>query len=181
MLLRRFSPQQAEDLLRDWKLDNRTRKHTLQILSDAALPPPDSLVQARKRLNRESLSEALQALEHQAALWPPQEDPAPLARARKRLEQAAPLCCRLEQLAITGRQLRPIGVPPGREMGNMLRSLLEEVMDGRLKNERDCCFRPGPRPLGGKKVLALRLTGCYTITRNYRGIFSKKGKEVDTT
>ena len=153
MLLRRFSPQQAEDLLRDWKLDNRTRKHTLQILSDAALPPPDSLVQARKRLNRESLSEALQALEHQAALWPPQEDPAPLARARKRLEQAAPLCCRLEQLAITGRQLRPIGVPPGREMGNMLRSLLEEVMDGRLKNERDALLDRARVLWEGKKFL----------------------------
>lgn len=154
MLLWRFSPQQAEGLLRDWKLDNRTRKNTLQILSDAALPPPDTLAQARRRLNRETLSEALWALEHQAALWPPQEDPLPLSRAKRWLEQAAPLCCRLDQLAITGRQLRPIGVPPGREMGSMLHFLLEEVMDGHLKNERDALLDRARILWKGKKPLS---------------------------
>lgn len=53
------------------------------------------------------------------------------------MKTASGTCCRLEQLAVTGRQLRPVGVPPGKEMGNMLRRLLEEVMEGRLENQRD--------------------------------------------
>ena len=46
------------------------------------------------------------------------------------------LCVRQDQLALSGRDLMELGMPPGPEMGRLLRQMLEGVIEGNLPNER---------------------------------------------
>ena len=48
----------------------------------------------------------------------------------------APLCYRLRDLAVNGSDLQEIGIPTGKELGNLLRLLLDKVMSGELENSR---------------------------------------------
>lgn len=135
VLLSRLAPGEANALLRLWKLDNRTREAAVTILTEAAAPLPDTLPAARRLLNRLSPDLARLLPAHVSALDPALRPAAEKAEAL--IREASALCCRLDQLAVTGRQLRPVGVPPGKEMGAMLRLLLEEVMEGTLENQKD--------------------------------------------
>ncbi len=49
---------------------------------------------------------------------------------------AAEQCFSLKHLAIGGRDLLELGVPQGREIGHILNTLLEQVVDGTLPNEK---------------------------------------------
>lgn len=46
-------------------------------------------------------------------------------------------CLTLRDLAVNGKDLLAMGIPQGPEMGKLLSSLLEEVLEGSLPNERD--------------------------------------------
>ncbi|MDR1953118.1 MAG: HD domain-containing protein [Clostridiales Family XIII bacterium] len=46
-------------------------------------------------------------------------------------------CYALKDLAVNGRDLIDAGAPAGPAIGNILKTLLEEVLEGRLPNERD--------------------------------------------
>ena len=50
-------------------------------------------------------------------------------------------CVDLKALAIHGEDLQAIGYIPGRQLGDTLQQLLEEVMDGQLPNERSALLR----------------------------------------
>ncbi len=45
-------------------------------------------------------------------------------------------CCRVSQLAVNGRDLMAAGVAPGPGLRRVLEALLEEVITGRLPNEK---------------------------------------------
>lgn len=49
-------------------------------------------------------------------------------------EQAKGLCCKIGDLALGGRELLELGVPKGPEMGEILHSLLLDVVDGLCEN-----------------------------------------------
>lgn len=49
---------------------------------------------------------------------------------------AADECLTLKKLAISGNDLIALGIPKGKEIGNTLNALLEQVIDGRLPNEK---------------------------------------------
>ena len=51
------------------------------------------------------------------------------------LEQA--LCVRQDQLAVNGRDLMALGMAPGPEMGQLLRQMLDAVIEGDLNNDRE--------------------------------------------
>jgi tRNA nucleotidyltransferase (CCA-adding enzyme) len=51
--------------------------------------------------------------------------------------EAEKACLSLSTLAVDGDDLRAIGVAPGPAMGEMLRSLLDRVLDGDLENDRE--------------------------------------------
>lgn len=61
-------------------------------------------------------------------------------------------CFAIRDLAVNGRDLREAGVPEGPEIGRILRTLLEEVIDGELPNEKqalldraaDCSLSQAP-------------------------------------
>ena len=46
-------------------------------------------------------------------------------------------CCSVSQLAVKGGDLIAAGIKPGPAMGGILGALLEDVIDGRLPNERE--------------------------------------------
>ena len=45
-------------------------------------------------------------------------------------------CFSLKDLAVNGRDLMGIGIPPGPHMGEVLNHLLDEVVEERIPNER---------------------------------------------
>ena len=50
--------------------------------------------------------------------------------------QAENACCRVGQLAVNGRDLMALGLPPGPGLRRALEALLEAVITGQLPNER---------------------------------------------
>ena len=46
-------------------------------------------------------------------------------------------CFALNQLAVNGNDLKAIGITDGRQIGQLLRQLLDEVIDDQLPNEKD--------------------------------------------
>jgi len=51
--------------------------------------------------------------------------------------EAQKLCCRREDLALSGRDLIALGVPPGTTVGDCIDRLLTEVLENRLPNTRE--------------------------------------------
>lgn len=50
-------------------------------------------------------------------------------------------CFRVDQLAVDGRDLKALGVAQGPEIGELLRALLVQVMDGRVDNQREALIQ----------------------------------------
>jgi len=84
-------------------------------------------------------------------------EPAAAVKRLRELERAAELargiiadgeCCTLRQLAIGGDELVALGLPPGPEVGRILRRLLREVTDGKLANERGALMGEAGRLMG---------------------------------
>ncbi|MBS4961035.1 MAG: HD domain-containing protein [Clostridiales bacterium] len=46
------------------------------------------------------------------------------------------LCCSIKELAVSGRDLISIGIPQGKELGELLRFLLKKVIDEEVPNQR---------------------------------------------
>lgn len=46
------------------------------------------------------------------------------------------LCCSINELAVSGRDLISIGIPQGKELGELLRFLLKKVIDEEVPNQR---------------------------------------------
>jgi tRNA nucleotidyltransferase (CCA-adding enzyme) len=47
------------------------------------------------------------------------------------------MCCSYSTMAINGRDLIGLGMNPGEELGVVKKRLLEEIMDGRIPNEKE--------------------------------------------
>ena len=82
----------------------------------------------------------LQTLEELANLWSAQgpkkkEQVEEFRRYAEWLEQNH-VCCRVNQLAVNGRDLMAAGVAPGPGLRRVLEGLLEQVITGRLPNEK---------------------------------------------
>lgn len=56
--------------------------------------------------------------------------------ARMEAIRASGACLSLRTLAVNGRDLMQLGIPPGKEIGQLLQLLLDSVVDGTLPNER---------------------------------------------
>ena len=120
-------------------MDGRTRDAVLALLTlrEAEIPPERSaLCRWLNRIGEEPLRRliALRRAEH-AADGESQEDCENLERALDAVLRSG-ACCRLRDLAVTGRDLRALGVPEGEQIGRTLQQMLDAVMDGELPNER---------------------------------------------
>ena len=71
-----------------------------------------------------------------AALYPEQKEEWKALQTEAETLTAQNACCRVSQLAVNGRDLMAAGVAPGPGLRRVLEALLEEVITGRLPNEK---------------------------------------------
>lgn len=130
----------AEEQLRALKCDNETRVRVVEIVRFHDLPLQSSGRFIRRQLAKHGNTLADIIYAHIA------DDSAKIPEARERIPKwreilalaekiaAQEPCLTTRDLAISGRDLAEL-VPPSRRMGEILRSLLSEVIDGTLPNE----------------------------------------------
>lgn len=70
---------------------------------------------------------------------PPAQIEEEIARLEECLQEilAQEQCFCLKHLAVKGRDLLALGIPPGPELGQLLQTLLEKVLEGELENQKD--------------------------------------------
>ena len=51
------------------------------------------------------------------------------------------ICCSYSAMAINGKDLMRMGIEPGIRIGQLKKQLLEEVVDGRIPNEREALLK----------------------------------------
>ena len=131
----------ADRVLRRLRYPTRVRQHVVRIVAahgfhlDGALEPRD----ARRFLADHGDELALDLIEHKAAdlaakrVAPGELDQ--LARLRELIEQERSQPHRLGDLAVDGDDLKAIGLQEGPELGRILRTLLDEVVDDPARNE----------------------------------------------
>ncbi|MCL2106028.1 MAG: HD domain-containing protein [Oscillospiraceae bacterium] len=159
----------AEELLKGLRCPKRLiahvlqliRRHELRLLEQASEPkgiPPAALRKLLGEMGEESLLDLLELMRADTAAQAPDK--------RYRLDAYEPLCAqvremsgskactRLSQLAVNGNDLMAVGLR-GPGLGKALDRLLEEVLEGRLENEREAliqyALRYGDYPGRGSK------------------------------
>lgn len=134
--------------MRRLKFDNETRERVCRLVAahDRVIPAQEKSV---KRLMREMGDEDIDRLmeikrcdrlSHAEGHNTPSPDLQKIPELVRSI-RASDACVSLRDLKINGKDLRGIGVPDGRRMGEILSALLEEVLDDRLPNERETLLR----------------------------------------
>ena len=99
---------------------------------------PDTVIRIRKLLGRYDLHTVQRLAALGAAMEPEQAaDFAAQAELAAQLD-ADGVCCRVSQLAVNGRDLMAAGIPAGPGLRRTLEALLDAVIRGQLRNERQC-------------------------------------------
>ena len=117
--------------------------HELRLLDEA--PNPVRLRRLLGKFGKEVLLELIDLMRADACAQAPEkrafrlENYEPMRRAVRALVQQNS-CVARKQLAVTGRDLIPLGLQ-GPRLGQALDRLLEEVLEGRLPNEREALLR----------------------------------------
>ncbi len=145
------SEAMAEGILRRLKYDRRTRETVRRLVKYHDVPIDNTDAALRRWLNRLGEQElrwllAVQEADTKAhAPWVAEERLAHLAALRTRLDAilAEGQCVSLKTLAVCGEDFLQHGVRPGRDLGECLRMLLDEVLCGNLPNERDILLAKG--------------------------------------
>ena len=135
----------AEPVLDRLRFDSRRRREILELIRFHDTPPEPSPRSVRRwlaRLGPEQLFRLLEvaradALAHAAWTVEPRLRELDAAEALLREALAENACFTLKNLAVKGNDLLALGVPEGKQVGRLLRRLLEEVLDGRTPNERE--------------------------------------------
>ena len=97
------------------------------------LPPT---LQAKRLLGKYDLHTVQQLTALWSALQPERKDEFTALQKEAETLTAQSVCCRVSQLAVNGRDLMAAGVAPGPGLRRALEALLEEVITGRLPNEK---------------------------------------------
>ena len=93
-------------------------------------------LQAKRLLGKYDLHTVQQLTALRAALAPEEKASFDALRAEAEALTAQGVCCRISQLAVNGRDLMAAGAAPGPGLRRVLEALLEEVITGRLPNEK---------------------------------------------
>ena len=105
-------------------------------MSEEKAPAHAGEIAIRQLLGRYGLCTVERLCALCAALHPQNAPACALAAQRARQLEADGVCCRVSQLAVNGRNLMAAGVAPGPGLRRALEALLEEVITGRLPNEK---------------------------------------------
>lgn len=138
-----ISAEMTRSVMNRLKFDNETKHKVLELikLHDAPIEPSECAVKrVLNKLSEEQFYNLI-ALKRADNLGQ-----SPLYRERQRhydklVEIAEEIiaqeqCFSLKDLCVNGSDLISIGFKPGKEIGEMLKFLLEEVIDGKIENER---------------------------------------------
>ncbi len=135
----------SKTILERLRFDNQTRKtvEELVLFHDATIPARQkNVLKWLNRIGEERLRQLLPVKRADAAAQHPNKRQAKLddidrleSCINSVLETGLPY--RLKDMAITGNDLAAIGVAPGKQLGEMLQTLLKRVMEGRLINEKN--------------------------------------------
>ena len=150
--LRLAGPDRAVQVLKDLKLDNDTisRVRTLSAWADSEIRPEAAAVRR-----------AMSGMDPE--LWDVLTELNGYGMEIRRLTEeirARGDCLDLRHLAVDGQDLIAAGVRPGRELGQILKKLLDQVLECPEKNEREALLdevnritfcNPGNKKLAGKK------------------------------
>lgn len=101
-----------------------------------ALDKCDLCLQAKRLLGKYDLHTVRQLTALWTALAPEEKASFDALRAEAEALTAQGVCCRISQLAVNGRDLMAAGAAPGPGLRRVLEALLEEVITGRLPNEK---------------------------------------------
>lgn len=138
-----ISAEMTRSVMNRLKFDNDTKKKVLELVEkhDAHIEPSQRAV--KRVLNKLSEEQFFNLMALKRA---DNFGQSPLHRERQKhydkLEEIAgeiieqEQCFSLKDLCVNGSDLISIGFKPGNEIGEMLKFLLEEVIDGKIENER---------------------------------------------
>ena len=135
----------AEEMLRRLRFDHALQARVVLLVErhHLDLPPQETLLRRRLRqLGPEAVFQLL-ALQRADARGQAPEIAAPRlleldrAEALARSILAQRPCLTLKDLAVNGRDVLALGAAPGPAVGRVLQSLLEQVSEGVLHNERE--------------------------------------------
>ena len=139
------SAEIAERVLERLRLDNKTKDTVLRLIKyHDTVPDPASrqFTRFRSRFGEEFLTDWLTLVRAdrtgQAKSLSPEKE-----RTLREAEEAARALLTEEErldmksLKLSGKDLLALGIPPGKEMGKLLSSALEAVLDGKIPNEKE--------------------------------------------
>ena len=132
----------ARKALKRLKCSNARIDGTAVLVRECGEKTPDALdkcdlcLQAKRLLGKYDLHTVQQLTALWTALAPEEKASFDALRAEAEALTAQGACCRISQLAVSGRDLMAAGAAPGPGLRRVLEALLEEVITGRLPNEK---------------------------------------------
>ncbi len=138
------SEQLARTCLNKLKFDNKTKIAVLKLVKyhDAnIIPDLKSVKRWLNKLGQQDFELLLEVKKADVLAQSEKELGARLHELQKlkqliRQIETEKLCFNLKSLAVSGNDLIEIGVPKGREIGEVLQQVLKNVIDGNLKNDK---------------------------------------------
>ena len=132
----------ARKALKRLKCSNARIDGVAALVRECGEKTPDTLdkcdlrLQAKRLLGKYDLHTVRQLTALWTALAPEEKASFDALRAEAEALTAQGACCRISQLAVNGRDLMAAGAAPGPGLRRVLEALLEEVITGRLPNEK---------------------------------------------
>ena len=140
----KVSAEMADAILQRWKVDTKTRETVVLLIRDHDTTLEPSLRIVRRRLARYGEDVLRMLLDVKRADISAHSGKsayrlAEIDEFEKLLDQVIEekLCCSYNTMAISGKDLIEMGIQPGVRIGKIKKQLLEEVMDGRIPNEKE--------------------------------------------
>lgn len=152
----RLSAAYAQRILRRLRFDGASIQTVCTLIAahdTPVMPRPQENCSREKRLRRllgqlgQDQLFALLELKRADRLGKGNVDPAQVEAQTEELRSllrqiiAQDLCVRQDQLLINGRDLLALGMPPGPKMGQLLRRMLDAVIEGKMPNEKSHLVR----------------------------------------
>lgn len=141
-LLYQLGENKCHKMLKELKLDNYTIDTTTKLVKLHGIPLTDNVIQIRKQVSEIGVDMYIRLLEFEKAYFfvgGKEEQLNQLDLQEKEfkgiLERRE--CLSLKELAVTGADLIANGIEPGKQMGQLLKELLEDVLTNPENNNKE--------------------------------------------
>lgn len=148
LLMHSLPATEQEKLLRRLRLDNRTVKDVITLSRCMNVKPNPTPYEIRKLISETSVSMTDDVIYMWSVLGYKEESTA-AHRIFERITADGD-CCSVAQLAISGEDLIKEGIPAGKQLGDILRASLDEVLRQPEHNSREYLIDKAVKMMGGK-------------------------------